>query len=326
MTARLGFVAVLVALGAGWGLSQPLGKIATSTGHGPFGLIFWQLVICVLVLGAISLPRGRGLSLRPAALRFYLVVAVLGTLVPNATFYVSVARLPSGIMSILISTVPLMAFPLALALGIDRFSALRLFGLLLGLAGVALVAAPGAGLPDRAMLAFLPLALVGPLFYALEGTYVARWGTAGLDPVQAMFGASVTGVVLCLPLVLATGQWIDPLAGFGRAEQALVLSSCVHALVYAGYVWLAARAGAVFAGQTSYLVTGTGMIWAMLLLGERFSPLVWLALVVMLAGVALVRPRPRAVPLAADPVATDPGSAPAQEACAPAAIRQTLPI
>ena len=29
----------------------------------------------------------------------------------------------------------------------------------------------------------------------------------------------------------------------------------------------------------------------MLLLGERFSPVVWLALVVMLAGVALVQPR-----------------------------------
>jgi drug/metabolite transporter (DMT)-like permease len=32
----------------------------------------------------------------------------------------------------------------------------------------------------------------------------------------------------------------------------------------------------------------------MALLGERFSPLVWLALAVMLAGVALVQPRQRA--------------------------------
>ena len=35
----------------------------------------------------------------------------MGTLIPNATFYISVERLPAGIMSILISTIPLMAFP-----------------------------------------------------------------------------------------------------------------------------------------------------------------------------------------------------------------------
>ena len=294
MTRQAGFVATLMLMGAGWGITQPLGKIATSTGQGPFGLIFWQLVVCVLVLGAISLPRGRGIRLTPDALRFYLVVALMGTLIPNATFYMSVARLPSGVMSILISTVPLMAFPLALAFGIDRFSWRRLAGLSLGLAGVALIAAPGAGLPDPAMLGFLPLALVAPLFYAAEGVYVARFGTAGLDPVQAMFGASVIGLLLCVPLVLVTGQGFNLFADFGAAGAALVLSSTVHALVYAAYVWLASRAGAVFAGQTSYLVTGTGMIWAMLILDERFSALVWVALGVMLLGVSLVRPRERA--------------------------------
>lgn len=284
--------AILVWVGIGWGATQPLGKIATESGRGPFGLIFWQLAVCVLVLGAVSLARGKGLVFTRAALRFYVVVALLGTLVPNATFYLSVSRLPAGIMSILISTVPLMAFPLALALGVERFSARRLAGLALGLAGVALIALPQASLPDRAMVAFLPLAMVGPLFYALEGTYVARFGTAGMDAVQAMFGASVAGLVLCLPVTLALGQFFWPLP-VGRPEAALFASSALHGLLYATYVWLAARAGAVFAAQTSYVVTGAGVLWAMVILGERFSPLVWLALVVMLCGVALVQPRGR---------------------------------
>ncbi|WP_225029393.1 DMT family transporter [Xinfangfangia pollutisoli] len=289
--------AVLLAVGVGWGATQPLGKIATSGGAGPFGLIFWQLVVCVLVLGGLTLARGKGLPLTWATLRFYLIVAVLGTLVPNATFYISVSRLPSGIMSILISTVPMLAFPIALLLRTERFSVRRLGGLALGLAGVALIALPGTSLsgpslPDPAMAAFLPLALVGPLFYALEGTYVARFGTAGMDAVQAMFGASVAGLVLCLPMALALGQFYLPFPA-GRAEAALVLSSALHGLLYASYVWLAARAGAVFAAQTSYIVTGSGVLWAMLLLGERISPLVGLALVIMLCGVALVRPSGR---------------------------------
>jgi drug/metabolite transporter (DMT)-like permease len=284
------FALALVGLGLGWGATQPLGKLATSTGHPPFGLIFWQLVICTLVLGTLSLVRGKGLVFTRDALIFALVVAVLGTLVPNATFYTSVEHLPSGVMSILISAVPMLSFPMALALGMDRFSAPRLTGLGLGLLGVAIIAAPGAGLPAD-LIRFIPLALVGPLFYALEANYVARRGTAGMDAVQAMFMASMVGLILCLPITLATGQWIDPRGGLGVAEWALVASSIVHALCYAGFVWLAARAGAVFAAQCSYLVTGAGVIWAMLILNETLAPMLWLALAVMLSGVALVQPR-----------------------------------
>ncbi len=294
MSQRVIFPLILIWLGIGWGSTQPLGKIATMGGAGPFGLIFWQSVICVVLLGAITLARGRGLVFTRRALTFYAVVAVIGTLIPNTTFYISVTHLPSGIMSIIISTIPLLAFPMALALGMERFQALRLVGLGLGLCGVALIALPRASLPDPAMAAFLPLAMVGPLFYAIEATFVARFGTAGMDPVQAMFGVSVAAMILSLPIMLALGQGFVPWP-VGKPEAALIASSALHGLLYSTYVWLAARAGSVFASQSTYLVTASGVFWAMLLLGERFSPLIWVALVVMLAGVALVSPRAKRV-------------------------------
>ncbi len=294
-SSRWFFVAVLITLGVGWGSTQSLGKMATATGHQPFGLIFWQLLVGAGVLGAVSLVRGKGMVFSRPAMTFYVVVAVIGTLIPNATFYASVVHLPAGIMSILISTVPFLAFPMALALGLDRFSAGRLAGLALGLVGVALIASPAGG--GAVSIGWLLVALVGPLFYAIEANFVARGGTAGMDAVQAMFGVSVVGSLLAAPIAFGTGQWVDPFP-MGQAEWALVISSVVHAVVYASYVWLASRAGSVFASQTAYLVTGSGVIWAMLLLGERFSPMVWVALVVMLAGVALVQPRGKADALA----------------------------
>jgi drug/metabolite transporter (DMT)-like permease len=65
-------------------------------------------------------------------------------------------------------------------------------------------------------------------------------------------------------------------------------------MAYSSYVWLAARAGAVFASQTSYIVTGTGVLWAMVLLNETYSAFVWGALALMLLGLALVQPREKA--------------------------------
>lgn len=290
MSERFVYVAVLLALGVGWGSTQALGKIAASSGHGVFGLIFWQGVIGVVVLGALTLARGRRLRLTQAGLRFAVIIAIVGTVAPTYTFYTSVVHLPAGIMSVLISAVPLFSFPMAMILGMDKFSAKRLFGLTCGLTGVALIALPGASLPDPAMAIWVPFALLGPLFYALEGNIVARWGTFGLDPVQAMFWASLVAAAIVLPVALSLGQMFS-LMPLGRPEAALVLNSGMHALLYASYVWLNGRAGAVFAAQTSYFVTGSGVLWSILLLDERFSSLVWVALVVMLAGVALVQPR-----------------------------------
>ncbi len=291
MSHRLWLSGALVVLGAGWGLTQPLSKIAVSTGHGPFGLIFWQLVIGVLVLGAVQALRRRPLPLTRTALFWYTAMALIGTLIPNSTMFVSMAHLPSGIMSLILSLIPMLAFPMALALGTDSFAPLRLLGLLAGLAGVALLVRPG--VLDAGALAFLPLALVAPLMYALEGNMVARWNAGGLGPVALLLGASAVGAVLAAPLALLTGQWIDPRAGMGAAEWALVGSSTIHALVYAGYVWIVGRAGATFAAQVSYLVCGFGMLWAMALLGESYTGAVWGALGLMFAGLFLVTPRGR---------------------------------
>jgi drug/metabolite transporter (DMT)-like permease len=286
-----GLIALLVVLGTAWGLTQPLGKIAVSAGYPTFGLVFWQLALGILVLGGIAVLRGTVLPMNGPAIRFYVIVAVIGTLVPNSTFYTSVAHLPAGIMSINIATIPLLAFPIALAIGADRFSFVRLAGLLCGLAGVALIALPEAALPSPEMAAWLPVAIIGPLFYAIEANYVARSSAIRLDPVQAMLGASVAGAVLMFPLVTATGQWFVPLSPFGLPEAAIVASGVIHAVTYAAYVWLAGAAGAVFAAQVSYVVTASGVVWAMLILGERFSGWVWAAMVVMMAGLFLVQPR-----------------------------------
>lgn len=291
MNPRLRYGLVLVALGVGWGATQPLGKIASSTGHQAFGLVFWQLAVCCVVLGGLTVLRGKSLPLNSKALQFYVIVALVGTLVPSATFYTSVARLPSGIMSILIAMVPLLAYPITVLLRHDGFSGRKLLGLALGIIGVALIALPQTSLPDPAMAAFLPLAMIGPLFYAFESIYVARVGTPGMDAVQAMFGASLAGVLLCTPIAVASGHWFMLPMPPGRPEMALIFSSALHALLYCAFVWLAAKTGAVFAAQSAYIVTAAGMIWAMLLLGERFSLMVWIAAAVMLLGLSLVQPK-----------------------------------
>lgn len=284
---------VLIMMGALWGLTQPLSKIAVSTGYRQFGLVFWQLAIAAVLLGAICAFRRRRFPLGWPQLRMALFVALTGTVLPNAAQYNALVHLPAGIVSILLSLIPMMAFPIAVALGNERFVPRRLLGLVFGLMGVLLITLPQASLPDKAMVALIPLALIAPAFYAVEGNVVAKFGMAGLDAIELLFVSSMLGVVISGVFALWLGQWIDPRAPWGAADWALLGSGGINAIVYTSYVWLVMRAGPVFAVQVSYLVTGFGVLWSMLILGERYSLWVWAAFGVLLIGLTLVQPLPR---------------------------------
>ena len=302
------FLGILAVMGAGWGITQPLTKIAVSTGYRNFGLIFWQLALGAVALAIVRSfavtrnDRRQFVCLRlptlrkdPPALLVYVVIALIGTILPNSATYEAIRHLPSGLISILLSLVPMFAFPIALLMRNEQFAPMRLGGLLFGLLGVLLIVAPEASLPDRAMLVFVPLALVAPLFYGLEGNAVAKWGTAGLAPIDVLYGASFFGATITLPLALASGEFINPLRPWGAPEFALLASSLIHVAVYTTYVWMVGATGPVFAVQVSYLVTGFGVIWAMILLGESYSAWIWAAMALILVGVFLVQPRSREV-------------------------------
>ncbi|KMW58193.1 Permease of the drug/metabolite transporter (DMT) superfamily [Candidatus Rhodobacter oscarellae] len=294
MTSRATLLAVLLFCGAAWGLTVPLTKITVSEGYRHFGLIFWQFVIAVVLLGGLLAVLRRPLPWRRRHLGFYVVIALIGTLLPNSASYEAARFLPAGILSICIAMVPMFAFPIALLMGTDRFDWFKLLGLVCGLIGVALLIGPQASLPERAMVVFIPLALVAPAFYGFEGNFLSKYGLPDLDPVQLLCGASIIGAGIALPLALLTGSWVDPRPPWGAPDFALMATSAIHAMVYAIYFWLVTRAGAVFAAQVAYLVTGFGVVWAMLILAERYSGWVWLALVVMFVGLFLVQPRRQA--------------------------------
>lgn len=281
---------VLLALGAAWGLGMPMTKIAVLAGYRDYGIIFWQAFIAAALLLPWVLARG-GLPLNRRALVMYAFVSVVGTLVPNYTSFTAQRFLPSGVASLCLSFIPMAALPIALLMRTDHASPGRLAGLLAGAVGVALIVLPGDALPDRSMVPWVLVALIGTVFYAIEANGIARWGTAGLSPVQLVAGAVTLTALVAAPLALARGVFISPLHIWGSGDWAVLAGGVLNVGSYVGYLWLVGRAGAVFASQVSYLVTGFGVFWAMVLLGERFSPWFWAACAVIFLGLAMVQPR-----------------------------------
>lgn len=281
----------MLTVGLLWGLTIPLSKIAVSTGHQPFGLIFWQLVIGVLVLGVVQLARGWRPNLSRGLIGFFTVIAFSGTLIPNSTSYLAQQHLPAGVMAIVIATVPMFSLAFAVSLRIEPASWVRLGGIIAGFAGMAMIALPQSSLPEPDKVVFLLVALVAPVFYGIESVYVAIKQPDGVDAITILFMASLIGALVALPLSLVSGQWINPLDPWGNAEWALIASSAIHVLVYTAFMWLIRFAGPVFSDQAAYPVTLSGVVLSMVLLDESYSGWVWLALIMVMVGLALVQPR-----------------------------------
>jgi len=288
---RIRLYLLLLFTGVGWGLTVPFTRVAVLTGYQPLGLVFWQLVIVAVMSGVMTIRSGRPLPFQRKYFVLFLGVILLGTILPDYLLYTAAAELPAGILAIVTSMVPMFSLPMALALGFERPSVLRILGTICGAISIMLMIGPETSLPDPSKMAFVLVGLGAALFYAAQGNFVAWYGAMNLNAFQVLFGSSVLGLVFMTPAALISGQFITPLVPWGAAEWAILGTSVFHFAAYAGFLSLLTSAGPVFTSQVGYLVTGSGVAWSMLLLGERYSNWVWAAFVLMLIGIILVQPR-----------------------------------
>ena len=293
MTTRFNLTLILLIVGVSWGLTAPLSKIAVSTGHHYLGLLIWQIIIMILSLGLIQIFRKKKLPLNLNCFWRYVLVALLGTILPNSIMYKAYFHLQSGIMSILVSIVPMIAFLLVLVLQMEKFEIRRFLGVLFGIFAIILIVFPKLDLGYIGEVGWILLALLSPLCYAIEGVWINKIGIAKLDPIEVILGASILGFFILMPIVALNGYWITPYRVWGPAEFAITASSLIHSIIYISYIWLIGKAGVIFASQVSYIYTASGIGFSIILLGEGYSLFVWAAVILMLMGLMMVRPSRR---------------------------------
>ncbi len=278
-------------------MTFPISKVVVSTGYQPYGILVWQIIGTLILTGTITVLRRKTLRLSRQFLGLYIGVAMLGSVISGYFSYLAAAQLPAGVLAIIIALVPLFAMPIALLMGYEKLSVKRIFGLIFGATAVVVLVGPDASLPEPEKAVFVLVAMLATLAYGAEGNFL-EWFNRRVshpmpDPFQILFGSSVVGLSMALPLALGSGQFIDPVKPWNMPEWGILLTAIFSTFAYGGYIWLIGRTGPIFAAQVSYLVTGFGVAFSMVLLGENYSSWVWLALALILAGLFLVQPRPR---------------------------------
>lgn len=282
---------LLILIGGGsWGITFSLAKIATELGAHPLGLTMWQGVLGGAAILVYNIIRKVRVPLDKPHLWFYLACGLLGTAIPGTMFFYAAEHVPAGVLSIVVALVPMMAFAIAAALGIDKISPLRVLGVALGLAAIVLMIAPETSLPEPGLVPWLLLVAAAALCYAIENNYIALRKPAGTDSVTLLCGMLIVAGLLLAPIVAATGSFVPLSLSLGTIEICVIAMAVINVLSYGMFVHLVTITGPVFASQMAYTVTISGVFWGMVIFGEQHSAWIWASLVVMLAGLALVKP------------------------------------
>lgn len=264
----------LVLLAALWGGSFLLMRVAAPV-LGALPTTFARVLLGAAGLALLLVV----LRLRPqfgGKLGATLLLGVVNSGIPFLMFAMAARSLPAGYSAILNATTPLMGVLIgALAFG-ERITAARVGGVVLGMAGVAVLAQAGPVALTPEVLGGMGACLVATACYGLAGFLTKRWITerGGLDSRIVALGSQMGAVLVLVPVVawellrqpaVATAWLAAPAPVWGAL---LALGLLCTALAYVLYFRLIADVGPLKALTVTFLIPLFGVAWGWLLLGE----------------------------------------------------------
>lgn len=269
-------LARLTALAIIWSLSFVFVRVLVPV-MGPM----WTATLRVLIAGAALVAWFAVTHLDADVRRHwraYLFIGALNSALPFALFAYAALYLPASYLVILNASAPMFAAVVAAIWLGDRLTALKVAGLALGAAGVALVSRAGPIAPDATFAVAVAASLGASLCYALAGSWIKRHG-AHLKPVAIAGWSQLFASFVLLPVAAAT-----PMPG--TLSALLVVDMLALALICSGvayllYYRLIADVGPTRAMTVTFLMPAFGMTWGVLFLDERVTP-------AMIAGAAMI--------------------------------------
>jgi len=222
----------------------------------------------------------------------YVILALTGGLLPWLLIAWGETRISSGLASILNSTTPFWAAVLIFWLiPKERPSAVNYVGVLVGLAGVAILVAPdlaSKGLQGD-VLAALAVVLAS-LSYAVSALY-QRLRLRGVSVYEVSLGQLAATTVLAIPVAAPA----LPAVHFAWLSIAAVIALGVFGsgVAYLLYYYMLNTIGPVRATGVTLLVPVTAVFWGVVLLHESLTLPIVAGMVVILAGIVLTNLRRR---------------------------------
>ncbi|WP_096695605.1 DMT family transporter [Polaromonas sp. AER18D-145] len=275
-----------VLLAAIWGSSFLFMRIGTVE-FGPLPTAAVRVAIAAAFLLPLVLLRRLGATL-VKNWRHVFLVGLFNSGIPFVCFSFALLSITTGLSAILNATVPMFGALVAWLWLKDKPNHSRLLGLVVGFAGVAMLAWDKATFqPDASGVApgWAVLAcLLACICYALSASYTKRYLT-GLPPLVTAAGSQI-GATLGLALP-ALWLWPAKMPSSSAWLALLVVGVLCTGIAYILYFRLIETAGPARALAVTFVVPVFAVFYGVLFLGEAVTLWMLLCAVVIVCGTAL---------------------------------------
>lgn len=260
---------MLTLLGFIWGSGYSLARYAMTHGVPALGYSFWQSFGPAVLLNLFCLASGQIKYFNRKNIIYFFICGLIGIAIPNTNLYFVAANLPVGQLAVLVNTVPLLIYPMAILSRQEKPDIIRFIALLLGVVGIFIII--GSGFSLELKTHWQLIAMISPLTFAICAIYVAKKQPESLNSLQAASGMLLTSTLLLAPLVIQQNSFYSLALPWSLPQEVVILEILLSAAGYILFFMLIRHAGAVFYSLTNGVVAITGLFWGYLLFSEQLS-------------------------------------------------------
>jgi drug/metabolite transporter (DMT)-like permease len=252
-----------------------------------------RVTVAALALWGFVCVTGRKIPTVPQVWGALLILGVLNNAIPFSLIVQGQTQITSGLASILNATTPFFTILVAgFFLTDERFSALRILGVVVGFSGVVLMVGPealgGLGADFWAQLC----ALGAALSYGFASVFGRRFRELRVDPVMVATGQVTMSSLVLWPIAL----WIDgpqDILGlsFNAAASMFGLAVLCTSFAYILYFRILERAGATNISLVTFLVPISAIILGVFVLGESIFIKEIIGMTLIGLGLAIINGR-----------------------------------
>jgi drug/metabolite transporter (DMT)-like permease len=287
-TGRYGSVALLLGLGLLWGTSYLFIKVTVATVP-PLTLVAGRLSISAAIMWAVLRVLGYSMPHDWRQWGPFAVMGLFNGILPYTLITWGEQYIPSGLASLLQSTMPIFTVILVALLSSDeRITLPKVLGVAVGFAGVGFLMLPDLRQGLHTNLLGQLAVVVSSLCYATAGLF-ARSRLRDQSPFVATTGQLTMGALFALPLSLVVDRPFHLALSWPEIASWLGLCILGTVVAYCLYYLLIARTSATFVSTVTYIIPLSGLALGAVILGESLSVTVLGSLGLILLGVLLVK-------------------------------------
>ena len=262
--------AMVLFLGAIWGGSFFFARIAVAE-IPPLTLVLFRVAIAAAALHVYLAARGPSFRLALPYAASFVALALLNNIIPFSLIFAGQTELGAGIASVLNATTPFWTVIIANAATSDeKLSWNKIAGILLGIAGTAVMIGPGllAGIGGPV---WAKLALIGAaLSYGFAGVFAKRFRQ--VPPAIVATSQLTASTLIMIPVVLMTSGASNLFVASPPVWLAVfALALLSTAFAYILFFSIVASAGATNASLVTLVVPVSAIVLGALFLGERLE-------------------------------------------------------